>query len=661
MKYLILVAVSLPFLAFGQNSALDEIDSERQRLLTIVEQTEVDSIKVRAYFDLYQVVRFQYPREGLHCCEKADSICQLNLGKTLDQDHRLWFLKIHSSILKGIGNYHGRRGDADAALPYFEQSLILAEELNDEKYIASALTNVANISFLKGDLGKAIEGYTEALRINEKIKYDRGISSTLVNIAAVYQTQGDYEKSVEYIKQAYALDKKVAPKRWGRIALYVSENLLKANQPEEAKKYLDEGMEQAIKVGDRQTRILGLTMLADFSLSKAELDSAALFCLEAYNMSVDFDNPGMIAKSAAQLAQVYFKKGSYAQSLKYSAISLEIAQENQLLASIRDAAKWRFKSFEAIGQDNKALAAYKTFVAAEDSISSQESQRKVLFQEFQYSYDKKVLADSIRIQNERHLQETKLRSEEAKTKRNKMLAYSALGTLLLAFIFILVLRKQKKKIAFEQHRSDQLLLNILPEEVAEELKDRGRTQAKQYKAVSVLFTDFVGFTKISSQLSAKDLVVELNACFEAFDHIVGKYEVEKIKTIGDAYMAAGGISEVEDDAVKNTIKAALEMQEYIMDRKAKSKDGLCFTMRVGVHQGPVVAGVVGVKKFQYDLWGDTVNTASRMESNGEVGKVNISDATYQVIKDDAQFVFESREPLQVKGKGEMKMWFVSLR
>ena len=158
------------------------------------------------------------------------------------------------------------------------------------------------------------------------------------------------------------------------------------------------------------------------------------------------------------------------------------------------------------------------------------------------------------------------------------------------------------------------------------------------------------------------MVNEVNTCFKAFDAICGKYKVEKIKTIGDAYMAAGGLPVPTDDSVKNTVLAALEMQEFISKRKKESdaQGKPAFEMRIGIHTGPVVAGIVGVKKFQYDIWGDTVNTASRIESNGEVGKVNISQATFDLIKNDSQFTFESRGKITAKGKGEIEMYFVNL-
>lgn len=174
----------------------------------------------------------------------------------------------------------------------------------------------------------------------------------------------------------------------------------------------------------------------------------------------------------------------------------------------------------------------------------------------------------------------------------------------------------------EKRRSDELLLNILPEEVAEELKRKGHADAKHFDNATILFTDFKGFTQLSEQVTPTELVAELNTCFKAFDGIMGKYRIEKIKTIGDAYMAAGGLPDPQHCSPVDVVHAALEMQEFMGRHKTEREaDGKpCFEMRVGIHTGPVVAGIVGVKKFAYDIWGDAVNTASRIESSGEVGQ-----------------------------------------
>jgi ligand-binding sensor domain-containing protein len=215
----------------------------------------------------------------------------------------------------------------------------------------------------------------------------------------------------------------------------------------------------------------------------------------------------------------------------------------------------------------------------------------------------------------------------------------------------MVIRKQKDEV-------ENLLLNILPAEVAEELKVKGSAEAQQFDEVTVLFTDFKGFTQLSEKMSPKELVFVINEYFSAFDHIMVKYGVEKIKTIGDAYMAVGGLPITTSTHATDVISAAIEIQQFMAEQKSRkeAQGELFFDIRIGIHTGPVVAGIVGVKKFAYDIWGDTVNTASRMESNGEVGKINISQTTYTLVKD--KFNCVERGKIQVKGKGEVDMYFV---
>lgn len=223
--------------------------------------------------------------------------------------------------------------------------------------------------------------------------------------------------------------------------------------------------------------------------------------------------------------------------------------------------------------------------------------------------------------------------------------------------------KQRDLADREKERSDNLLLNILPEEVAEELKEKGHSDAQLMEEVTVLFTDFKDFTSLSEKVTPRELVADLHACFSAFDRICEMHGIEKIKTIGDAYMAAGGLPSPNTTHAMDVAKAALEMAEVIEKGKAeKIAAGLpYFEIRIGLHTGPVVAGIVGVKKFQYDIWGDTVNTASRMESSGEVGKVNISQSTYNQLKENPEFSFIQRGKIATKGKGEIEMYFVNMK
>jgi ligand-binding sensor domain-containing protein/class 3 adenylate cyclase len=221
-----------------------------------------------------------------------------------------------------------------------------------------------------------------------------------------------------------------------------------------------------------------------------------------------------------------------------------------------------------------------------------------------------------------------------------------------------VIERQKDIIQSEKEKSDELLLNILPSEVAEELKEKGYTTAKAFDEVTVLFSDIKGFTHVAEKLTAQELVKEINTYFSSFDNIMNQFGLEKIKTIGDAYIAAGGLPEGNKAAPKNVVEAAIAMQQVVENLKQERVENNLpyFELRIGIHTGPVVAGVVGIKKFQYDIWGDTVNLAARMEQSGVPGKINISEDTYELVKE--KFTCVHRGKVEAKNKGEIDMYFV---
>lgn len=216
------------------------------------------------------------------------------------------------------------------------------------------------------------------------------------------------------------------------------------------------------------------------------------------------------------------------------------------------------------------------------------------------------------------------------------------------------LRKTNEQLAIEQEKSERLLLNILPEPIANRLKDEHHSIADGFAEVTILFADIVKFTELSSQVPPEKLVSLLNEIFSAFDRLTERYGLEKIKTIGDAYMVAGGIPNLRPDHAEAVANMALDMREEIAEFN-KRHDSNC-NIRIGINTGPVVAGVIGTKKFIYDLWGDTVNVASRMESHGMAGAIQVTADTYELLRD--RFTFEPRGSINVKGKGEMMTYLL---
>jgi len=220
------------------------------------------------------------------------------------------------------------------------------------------------------------------------------------------------------------------------------------------------------------------------------------------------------------------------------------------------------------------------------------------------------------------------------------------------------IEKQKEIIEAAKLQSDSLLLNILPGEIADELKKFGKSYARKHDQVSVLFADIKGFTSIAEKLTPVKLVTQLDEVFGAFDNIIAKHGMEKIKTIGDAYMCACGLPLADNENAIKSVNAALDMQHFIKEFGAANKiqNLPVFEIRIGIHTGPLVAGVVGLKKFAYDIWGDAVNLASQMEQHSEPGKVNISGETYSLVKNSFNCTYRGK--IETKSKGEVDMYFV---
>jgi len=301
------------------------------------------------------------------------------------------------------------------------------------------------------------------------------------------------------------------------------------------------------------------------------------------------------------------------------------------------------------GDYQKVLEYTDKYTAIKDSVFSKENDEKIIKIDIKNEYDRQRLTDSMKTDEKEKITAMRLQRQRSYT------LMGLAGILLLAgFSFFIV--KERGKSEKERKKSDDLLLNILPGEVANELKTNGTTTAKHYDNVTVLFTDFVNFTEAGEKMKPQALIDELHTCFKAFDEITGKYGIEKIKTIGDAYLAVAGLPSADPRHAEHAVRAAIEINTFMQDRLAKLGNNT-FDLRIGIHSGSVVAGIVGVKKFAYDIWGDTVNTAARMEQNSEAGKINISQTTYELVRD--KFACEYRGEIDAKGKGQLKMYYVS--
>jgi len=350
------------------------------------------------------------------------------------------------------------------------------------------------------------------------------------------------------------------------------------------------------------------------------------------------------------ISEIYKKKGFDKKALIYATRSLNLAKKYGLKEQISTANLKISGIYEQEGEILKSFNYYKDYIKYKDSINSVKLVQKMANMRTSYELSKKQL-------------EVDLLNHQKKTQKIIVIAIGV-ALFLIALLAIGLykrnryIQKTNKIIEHEKNRSDNLLLNILPEETAFELKENGVVKPKKFDSVTVLFTDFKGFTQYSEMLSPEELVKSIDFYFSNFDRIIEKYGLEKIKTVGDSYMCAGGLPFPTTDHALKITQAAFEIIQFVKKAKESNKNKLTtFDIRLGINTGPVVAGVVGIKKFSYDIWGDTVNVASRMETASETGKINISENTFNLIKNDFKCTY--RGSIKVKNRGFLKMYFIN--
>ena len=342
------------------------------------------------------------------------------------------------------------------------------------------------------------------------------------------------------------------------------------------------------------------------------------------------------------MSDIYLQKGDEPTALNYALRSLKLAQQYKLKEQISDANLKLSELYEKSGNRDESFKYYKNHIAYRDSVNDIKSVQKMADLRTDYEVSQKQIEVDLLNQ---------------KRRNQRIMVISLFIILGLTTVLLGTLYWYYRTISREKKRSESLLLNILPAETAKELKINGKVEAVKFDQVTVLFTDFVQFTRVAEQVEPEQLVKSIDYYFKGFDEITTKYGLEKIKTVGDSYMCACGLPTINPMHARNVINAAKEMIDLVRN-ELNALDGLShFEIRIGIHTGPVVAGIVGIKKWQYDIWGDTVNIASRMESKSEPGRVNLSETTYHQIKDE--FACEYRGEIEVKNRGPLKMYFLS--
>ncbi len=630
---LVLISINL----FSQNKKIDS-------LKILIETGNKDTIMVSNLNTLSIEVLGNEDIEGSLIFSK----------KAFELSKILGFKKGKAYALKNMGLAGYYQGDYAAVLDYWSQSLQTFESVQDTLGIANMTSNLGVIYYDQGSHDKALEYYFKSLRISEKLEDPVRITTALVNIGGVYSQMQDYDKALNFYQQIKKyLPKLNDPQIESAYLMGIGEVYSRRNDHNKAVNYYNKAL---LINKNTEDYAHNLTMLGIEEFKLGNIERSKSYLSLAYETSKELNSSLDEVQTLLALGDLY-QKIDVSKALEYYLKGEKIALELETNEELKDIYKGMSQTYESKGDFKNAYNYHKKYLAQKDLLFNIETDDKIRGLQFDFDLEKK--------QDQIGLLEKESVIQQLNEKRQKYIIYAAVGALVLFVLLGIGLfkrynyvKKTNRIIEKEKDRSENLLLNILPEETAQELKQYGKVKAKKFDSVTVLFTDFKGFTHYAHHLSPEDLVKSVDFYFSKFDEIMEKYGMEKIKTIGDAYMCAGGLPFPTKDHALKMVQAAFEITEFIEESKKQNKvDVTNFEVRIGINTGPVVAGVVGIKKFAYDIWGDTVNVASRMETLSTPGKINISENTYKIIKDE--FDCEYRGEIDVKNKGKMKMYFVN--
>lgn len=574
-----------------------------------------------------------------------------------DLSHQIGYKKGEATAIKYIGNAYYMQKNPAEALEKWQEALVIFREIKDVVGVADLLGNIGTFYYNRGDNVKALDHYLQSLKIAEEIGYKKAMINALNNIGGIYFTKSaTYDKALRYYQMALPLCKELADDNsLGAISVNVGNIYLRKNEDDSALLYFNQALrayaESPANIAPVYNALGGL-------YAKQENFALAIYNYEeALRYARKTEGKLNIVKALVGLGKVQLKLKEYKKAIRYYKEAEALAIELDALADSEDIYEDLAIAYSHIPDYNNAFRYQTLFTRLKDSLYNVAFDEKVATLQFDFELEKK--------QGEINLLTKDKALQDAALQRQRLVKNAFLsGLILILFIAFIIFRNYRQKVKINKVLDQQkgeiesLLLNILPSEIAKELQLRGHAVPRNYEKVSVLFTDFKGFTVIADQMAPEDLVRELNSIFVAFDNIIEKYGIEKIKTIGDSYMCAGGIPSPHPDHTINIVRAALEIRDFVFNYNQKRiAEGLeSWHIRIGVHVGPLVAGVVGKKKYAYDIWGSTVNIASRMESSGLPGQVNISAATYELVKEQFECIYRGK--IQAKNVGEIDMYIV---
>lgn len=590
----------------------------------------------------------QNPVEAIRLAEEAKS-------KAEQSDDKKSIAR--AITIAGVANY--KHDNYDKAKILLTEGLTWSQNANDSSTLAYAHYWSGNLEMNKGDYAKALEQYETAKSISLAIQDKKNLVRSLDGLGGIYQSLNEDYKADSLYRESLKIATEINFTEWIPSALSSLGNLAyKQKNTQEAILKFTESAEKSEAAGNLNNKAGCYHQLALIYYDQNNSKEAMKFVQQAMDLYQQTGAMAAFSRSRLLLSLVLLSDKDYDLSIDLAKSSLEEGRQQNDLALQKDATEVLYYCYFYKGDKSKALDYHIQFYDLSQKNQNEELAKKLTQMELRdkFEQEKKI------VRAIRDKERTEMNAQIDKQKLMKKVSFIGLGLLgviaALAIFAFVQKRNDSRLIAAEKKKSDDLLLNILPEEVANELKATGHSKSKNYDMATVLFADIKNFTGAAEKMTHEKLVTELDFYFKNFDEIISKYKIEKIKTIGDAYLCVGGLPIADRDNANYVVSAGLEMQKFVLrvkEERVKSGETY-FDIRVGIHSGPLIAGIVGLRKYAYDIWGDTVNVAARMEQHGEEGKINISGTTHELIQD--KFLCTYRGKIEAKNKGQIDMYFV---
>ena len=521
----------------------------------------------------------------------------------------------------------------DKAVEYASEALLLAQYHNLPLQTAQAQLYLAKGYHHAGDYDQALKRCQQALKGFEALGNDKGIADAYEQMGNIYWRLEREDQVKECFAKSLAIRRKLkdpagladALNNAGIVQLHY------LNNPDLALKYYQEALAKSSAADHKAGMAHSLNNIGNYYLMQDDVQQSLDYNTQSLRLYTALGDTNRMAINTLIVGYLHQLIGNPKKAEELYFLSIRLARRTQAAAVVRDANLNLSALYEAQGRELLHLKYYKEYAVLADSILSVETNRNLANLQTQHEVEKRELENRI----------LRLNIQKQRIFLASLLLFS-----LLVVIGLGIINRERK-------RSEKLLLNILPRKVAQELKSRGYSIPQTFNGVSVLFSDFVDFTRISSSMEPEELINKLTLLFTSFDDLCEANGCERIKTIGDAYLAVCGLPQAYPDHAQRLLQVAIGMLEAVECFNQSSETA--WQIRIGLHSGTVVGGIVGKKKYIYDVFGDAINTASRMESHSTPMRINVSEEFYKLIDHKQQF--EPRGETEVKGKGLMSMYF----